>query len=169
MPDVAPPGPLASLFLLCALTAQEGKAPDKAALRKDAQAAFESAGWPEAVKLYSQLVKVGQKDGIAWHHLGYALHVQGKLGEALDAHVKAAEFPETRNLGTYNAACVYALKKDKDKAVEWLEKAVDAGFNPIDTMENDTDMDSLREGPRFAEIVRSRAAPGRARRRPSRS
>ena len=147
--------PILSLFLLGALTAQEAKTPDKAALRKDAQAAFESADWPEAAKLYAELVKVDQKDGVAWHHLGYALHVQGKLDQALEAHLKAAEFPGTKTLGTYNAACVFALKKDKEKAFEWLKKAVDAGFNQIDTLEDDSDMDSLRDDPRFADLVKA--------------
>jgi TPR repeat protein len=147
--------PLASLFLLCTLTAQETKGPDKATLKKDAETAFQSADWPEAAKLYREVVKVEPKDGLAWHHLGYALHVQGKLDEALEAHLKAAEFPNSKSLGTYNAACVYALKKDKEKAFEWLKKAVEAGFSQVDTLEEDSDMDNLRDDPRFAEVVKA--------------
>jgi tetratricopeptide (TPR) repeat protein len=135
-----------------ALAAQQAQAPDKTVLRKEAEGAFAARDFEKAAELLAQLVEIEPKDASAWHRLGYSLHAQGKLDEALQAHLKAAEFPATKSLGTYNAACVYALKNDKDKAFELLGKAVDAGFSQTDTLDNDTDMDSLRDDPRFADI-----------------
>lgn len=146
---------VASLFLACALSAQQDTAPNKAALRKDAEAAFSSQDWAQAAKLFGQIVEIDPKDATSWHRLGYALHAEGKLDEALAAHLKAAEFPNTKSLGTYNAACVYALKNDKEKAFEYLRKAVDAGFNQPAQLATDTDMDNIRDDPRFAEIEKA--------------
>ena len=53
----------------------------------------------------------------------------------------------------YNVACLYSLEERPDQAIECLEKAVDAGFGYRDWMEQDPDLDSLREHPRFKELV----------------
>jgi len=52
----------------------------------------------------------------------------------------------------YNVACVYALGGEKDKAIACLEHAVQAGFAHRDWVENDPDLDSLRDDPRFQSL-----------------
>jgi adenylate cyclase len=49
----------------------------------------------------------------------------------------------------YNVACLYAVEGDADRAIACLEDAVRAGFAHRDWVENDPDLDSLREDPRF--------------------
>ena len=49
----------------------------------------------------------------------------------------------------YNVACLYAVEGDADRAIDCLEDAVRAGFAHRDWIENDPDLDSLREDPRF--------------------
>jgi tetratricopeptide (TPR) repeat protein len=49
----------------------------------------------------------------------------------------------------YNVACLYALEGEVDKALDFLEAAVGAGFGNRDWMEHDPDLESLREHPRF--------------------
>jgi serine/threonine protein kinase/Flp pilus assembly protein TadD len=49
----------------------------------------------------------------------------------------------------YNVACLYAVEGDADRAIACLEDAVRAGFAHRDWIENDPDLDSLREDPRF--------------------
>ena len=53
----------------------------------------------------------------------------------------------------YNVACLYSLEERPDQAIECLEKAVEAGFGHRDWMEQDPDLDSLRDYPRFKELV----------------
>ncbi len=48
---------------------------------------------------------------------------------------------------------MYALKGDKDKAFEWLLKAAEAGWNDTAHMARDSDMDSLRDDPRYDKII----------------
>jgi serine/threonine protein kinase/tetratricopeptide (TPR) repeat protein len=52
----------------------------------------------------------------------------------------------------YNVACLYALERETDKALDFLEASVGAGFGNRDWMENDPDLESLRDHPRFKAI-----------------
>lgn len=59
----------------------------------------------------------------------------------------------TRRSAAYNAACAYALAGGQSvKALDLLELAVALGFIDTYTLERDTDLDSLRNMPRWAAI-----------------
>jgi tetratricopeptide (TPR) repeat protein len=53
----------------------------------------------------------------------------------------------------YNLACAYSLGGRTGAALEWLERAVDAGFDNQERFRNDTDLDSLRGNPEFDRIA----------------
>lgn len=141
-----------------------------AELKESARDAFQSQEWPAAEKALTKLVEIDAKDASSWYQLGYVLHAQQKYDGALKAHLKAASFkdnPQACQLGCYNAACVYAIRGEKDAAFEWIDKSIEAGFSRAGHLETDTDMDNLRKDPRFAKVLeRMRenggAAPQRA-------
>lgn len=54
----------------------------------------------------------------------------------------------------YNVACLYALKGESDEAIECLETAVQAGVAHKEWVDNDPDLDSLRDDPRFEALTR---------------
>jgi adenylate cyclase len=58
----------------------------------------------------------------------------------------------------YNAACNWALLGESDRALDGLERALEAGVAVSDWIQHDPDFDSLRSHPRFQAIVR-RIAP----------
>lgn len=144
--------PFCALALVAAAFAQ--KTTDAAAeARSAAAAAWSAQKWQAASANYRKVVEHDPKDGQAWHRLGYALHAQGRLDEALQAHERTLAFPAFAPTGAYNAACVYALKGDKDKAFEWLEKSVQRGMNNPQQFAGDRDLDSLRDDPRYAAVI----------------
>jgi hypothetical protein len=49
----------------------------------------------------------------------------------------------------YNVACSYALLEETGKALDCLEKALDQGFCHKGWLQNDPDLTSLRDHPRF--------------------
>ena len=154
---LATPGLLAQEPKEAAATKQPIK--DKQVLIEEAQQAAQDQDWTKAAALFKQVTEIDPKNGRAWHMLGYSLHAAGKLDDALPIHLKTAEFPNTKPTGLYNAACVYALKKDKKNAFEYLDKAIDAGFTQLETLENDTDFDAVRKEPEFEKLVaKARAA-----------
>jgi tetratricopeptide (TPR) repeat protein len=54
----------------------------------------------------------------------------------------------------YNVACGYALKGDKERAIDWLEISIKYGFTKFDHIKTDSDLDSLRGEPRFRALIR---------------
>ncbi len=53
----------------------------------------------------------------------------------------------------YNVACTYSTSGEIEKAVDCLEKAVKAGMAHREWIEHDSDLDPLRDHPRFQEIL----------------
>jgi hypothetical protein len=53
----------------------------------------------------------------------------------------------------YNTACALALSGDSDKAFQFLEKAIQAGYRNPTHLKSDVDFNSLHEDPRWQKIV----------------
>jgi Flp pilus assembly protein TadD len=92
------------------------------------------------------------RSGEDWYDRGMDLHRSGRYDQAIAAFGKAIELGYREDAATYNTACAYALKGDKDHAVEWLHKAMDAGFSVSGYITSDDDLDSLRSDPRFTKL-----------------
>jgi len=87
----------------------------------------------------------------------YALLSQQKdFRKAAEGFQKIAEaFPKTplgRN-SAYNVACAFALLGEKEKALDWLDKAVRFGYTDVEHMDRDSDLVSLRSEARYKKIV----------------
>src|SRR5687768_9549487 len=53
----------------------------------------------------------------------------------------------------YNITCMHALFGNANEALDYFEKAVDKGYGQRDWVQHDSDLDSLRELPRFKQIL----------------
>lgn len=53
----------------------------------------------------------------------------------------------------YNVACMYAQLDDKDRAIELLTEAIDQGYGHRAWVENDGDLETLREDDRFKKLL----------------
>lgn len=53
----------------------------------------------------------------------------------------------------YNSACTFAVLGETDRAIGLLERAVDLGWGDRAWIENDSDLVSLRDDPRFAALL----------------
>ena len=106
----------------------------------------------EAAKIFRKVVKADEDNAQAWLMLGYALHMDGKLDEALKMHEKTSTFSQTKGIGFYNMGCAYALKGNKDKAFSCLNQAVKARFPQIGQYATDDDLASLRKDIRYKRL-----------------
>lgn len=88
-----------------------------------------------------------------WYSKGYSLHMAKKYDEAIECFQKAAEMHDRMAESYYNIACGYSLKGDKDRAFDWLRKAWAAGYQEVEHMKGDSDLDNIRKDPRFAEFA----------------
>jgi len=71
------------------------------------------------------------------------------------AHQATMVDPEDASV-CYNVACLMALEGERDQALDHLRCAFRAGFARRDWIEHDPDLDSLRDEPRFQELLRSK-------------
>ncbi|MBI5763027.1 MAG: dienelactone hydrolase family protein [Planctomycetes bacterium] len=89
-----------------------------------------------------------------------------KLAQEMEAAYRAGQYDKALTLGEklhkldddnpthmYNLACLNCLVGKKDKAYEWLDKAVDAGWKEADQLANDADFKTIRGEDRFRAIV----------------
>ena len=56
----------------------------------------------------------------------------------------------------YNIACAHALMRNTDEALDWLGRAIQAGFDDPDHARNDPDLESIRDHPRFEALLKSK-------------
>lgn len=64
-----------------------------------------------------------------------------------------------QDVAAYNAACALARLGDAAKALEWLARAVDAGFDDPARMREDPDLAPVRELPGFQALLERMAVP----------
>jgi beta-lactamase regulating signal transducer with metallopeptidase domain/tetratricopeptide (TPR) repeat protein len=82
-----------------------------------------------------------------------AAYRDGDFRAAAELYAKAAGTSATPVNALYNAGCCRARLGDDDAAFEWLGKAIDAGWRDAAHMKGDSDLESLRDDPRFGELV----------------
>lgn len=82
-----------------------------------------------------------------------ATQVYDELLAALERNklenARARNYPTT----CYNLACLHSLKGSKAKAVEWLDKAVRAGFKDRGWIKKDRDLDNIRDEEGYKKIL----------------
>jgi adenylate cyclase len=87
----------------------------------------------------------------------------GRREEALAYADKALRLRPDDFSTLYNLACVYSLAGDSERALDMLERAFGHGGGYFDWIVNDPDLVSLRELPRFKQLlgqIRDMPAPG---------
>jgi tetratricopeptide (TPR) repeat protein len=112
---------------------------------------YQEKSWAEAARAYAEITKAEPSNGRAWYRLGFALGSQGKYREAVGAFERAVEILNGP-LAMYGLASANAGAGDKEKALEWLGKAVQAGFDQAQTLSADPAFAALRDDPRFKEF-----------------
>ncbi len=87
-------------------------------------------------------------------YLGAGAYWQAGNAEACRAWLARALAIAPEDSGTlYNVACTHALMGEVDRALELLEQAVHHGFGHKEWLDNDPDLVSLREQPRFVALL----------------
>jgi beta-lactamase regulating signal transducer with metallopeptidase domain/Flp pilus assembly protein TadD len=83
--------------------------------------------------------------------LGYKHYEDKHYADAIDAFRQAADEGFQPATSMFNVACCYALSGDNSAALDWLERAMEAGFSGPG-IETDEDLRSLRDDPRFQRL-----------------
>ena len=119
---------------------------------QDANALMQAQKWAEAAKAFEAITKSEPTNGRAWFQLAMARHSMGEYAKAVDAFMKVPAL-NTNPTVMYNLACAYSRLKEKDKAFEWLNKAIAAGFAQVNTIKTDEDLTNIRDDERFKGVT----------------
>jgi tetratricopeptide (TPR) repeat protein len=76
--------------------------------------------------------------------------------KAIELYKQVLQMSPDFSTGYYELACVYALKGDRDEAIESLKTAVEKGYLYFQRMENDPDLKSVRSHRDFKAILKDR-------------
>ena len=74
--------------------------------------------------------------------------------EALQWVKKAVSINPDEIAVLYNATCIYSLLGKFDKALDYFEKAIEGGFASREWIDTDSDLDSIRDHPRFQKALK---------------
>lgn len=81
----------------------------------------------------------------------------GDKGRAREWAKRAVAMEPDDSAVLYNVACVYSLLGLKDSGIDCLERAVQNGFGHWEWIAHDSDLDALRDQPRFQTLVQRQA------------
>ncbi len=98
----------------------------------------------EGLNLYTVSVRI---------HLGNSFLDKGKLEKALEQYRLGLEAEPTNSIAHYNIGCTYARMGRNADALDALQRAVDHGYRDADWMRKDSDLETLREAPRFKALL----------------
>jgi tetratricopeptide (TPR) repeat protein len=83
----------------------------------------------------------------------FALFERGEIAEAKEMVMEALGRFEDRDALTYNLACAEARLGETEAAVEHLRAALELRPSLADLARGDSDLDAIRDDPRFLELV----------------
>lgn len=118
------------------------------ARQADSQAASQRA--LEVVERHLEL----HPDDVRAVYLGaVGLCQTGQTARALEWADRALAMDPEEPVTLYNVACVYALQGRAERAFECLESALKHGFAHRQWIEHDSDLNSIRKLPRYAQLI----------------
>lgn len=77
----------------------------------------------------------------------------GRIADGLKMDRKLVKLQPRNATAHYNLACSLALAKRKTDALRTLQHAVELGYKDLDWMQQDPDLEELKDQPAFAALV----------------
>lgn len=85
--------------------------------------------------------------------LGGLYTKHGRIADGLRMDRKLVKLQPDNATAHYNLACSLALAKRKSDALRTLQHAVDLGYKDFDWMQQDPDLDGLKQQPQFVALL----------------
>ena len=134
--------------------------PNFAGARRHLGMAHEQKGmYAEAIAEFQQAVNLSPGSPFALGSLGHAYAVSGNREKARQALSDVRELSKRRYVSPFDTAVIYAGMGDKERTVEWLEKAFDDRSLEMIFLKVDPRFDRLHADPRFANLLRRMGLP----------
>ena len=134
--------------------------PDFVAGHRHLGMAYEQkAMYTEAIAEFQKALDVSRGNPFALGSLGHAYAVSGNRGKARQALSDLRELSKRRYVSPFDTAVIYTGLGDKERALEWLEKASDDRSLQMIFLKVDPRFDRLHADSRFAGLLRRMGLP----------
>jgi peptidase M23-like protein/tetratricopeptide repeat protein len=122
----------------------------------DALALYRAGKFAEAAKAYETVTRQEPDNGTAWYQWGQSLWEIGETARAVEVLQKAdpllSAMPMMQAGVRFRVGRAYARLKEREKAFEWLGRAMDSGFPNFQLFSTDPDVATLKGDPRYQKI-----------------
>lgn len=110
------------------------------------------------IELFEVVRRRAPDDLEALEALGMAYTQRGEYGRGLEVDRRLAELKPQNPRVHYNLACSYALVGDVDLSIATLERAIELGYDDLEHLEQDADLDPIRHDWRYAALLKKIAS-----------
>ncbi len=105
------------------------------------------------LRLLNALNDAVPNDASVLFQLGTVLTRAGKHKEALEVDRKLVNIRQEDPISHYNLACSYSNLGKTDQALDALEEAFELGYWDLEHMEQDPDLENVKDDPRYQKLV----------------
>lgn len=115
--------------------------------------------YEEAIEAFEQALQIDPSDATALQNLENAKKSRGIVEERAERFTQARKEVEARPddpRAAYELGRLHASFGEKDEALEWIAKALELGFDDFKFLEDDPALASLRDNPRFRDLMEGR-------------
>jgi len=109
----------------------------------------------EAIRRGTRQLESNPDDVRALYLTGCLLARSGEPERGMELGKRAMALRPDASIVNYNLGCLFALSGNPDRALECLKASTEIGRSTVSWLQHDTDLDSLRDDPRFQEIIDS--------------
>jgi tetratricopeptide (TPR) repeat protein len=105
------------------------------------------------VGIYENVIAREPENIEALFALGNAYTKRGRYEDGLAIDMKLVRLMPEDGTVRYNLACSYSLLGDAERALEELGNAIELGYDDMDLLRTDPDLENARRHPRFTELI----------------
>ena len=114
---------------------------------------YEKKDYDKAIKDYDEALRLDPKYATTFSNRGLAWHEKKDYSKAIKDYDEALRLDPKNADAFYNKACCYSLQGKPDLAIENLAKSLELGFDNFKHLEANTDLDSIRDDPRYKKLL----------------
>ncbi len=124
------------------------------AMVRQAEAKMLAQEWANAAALWQRATEMNPHFGSNWTQLATAQYRAGNYAKAIAAYEMVYELGVGYPFNAlYNIARCHARMGDKEKALRYLERALEAGFRNLRSVQTDDDLKVLHDDVRFKKLA----------------
>lgn len=113
-----------------------------------------SSDFKKAIKFYEKALEIDGENILALFNLSIAYVEVKNFDLAIDTAKKLLKLRPKNPIVNYNLSCFYSLKNNKKEALKFLKKAIELGYRDFDYIENDKDLNNLRNETKYKSIIK---------------